>query len=62
MAAANRPVELLWSQLKRELKNRVFLDLTDLAEVLNEKITEVRKDTELLVSFFKKKEVAFFTG
>ena len=56
------PVELLWSQLKRELKNRVFLDLTDLAEVLNEKIAEVRKDTELLVSFFKKKEVAFFTG
>nr|WP_229599724.1 transposase [Runella slithyformis] len=56
------PVELLWSQLKRELKNRVFLDLTDLAEVLKEKIEEVRKDTELLVSFFKKKEVAFFTG
>lgn len=56
------PVELLWSQLKRELKNRVFLNLTDLAEVLKEKIEEVRKDTELLVSFFQKKDVAFFTG
>lgn len=55
------PVELLWSQLKRELKNRVFLSLADLAEVVKEKIEEVRKDTELLVSFFQKKEVAFFT-
>lgn len=56
------PVELLWSQLKRELKNRVFLSLADLAEVLKEKIEEVRKDKELLISFFQKKEVAFFTG
>jgi transposase len=56
------PVELLWSQLKRELKNRVFLRLKDLAEVLKEKIEEVRKDKELLISFFQKKEVAFFTS
>ncbi|HEV7346929.1 transposase [Telluribacter sp.] len=56
------PVELLWSQLKRELKNRVFLNLEDLAEALKEKIEEVRRDTELLVSFSQKKEVAFFKG
>ena len=56
------PVELLWSHLKRELKNRVFLNLADLAEVLKEKIEEVRKDKELLISFFQKKEIAFFTG
>ncbi len=55
------PVELLWSQLKRELKNQVFLNLADLAEALVEKIEEIRKDTELLVSFFQKKEIAFFT-
>ncbi len=53
------PVELLWSQLKRCLKNQVFLNL---AEALVEKIEEIRKDTELLVSFFKKKEIAFFTS
>jgi transposase len=56
------PVELLWSQLKRELKNRAFLSLADLAEVVKEKIEEVRKDKELLISFFQKKEVAFFTS
>jgi transposase len=55
------PVELLWSQLKRELKNRVFLCLKELAEVLLEKIEEIRKNTTLLVSFFHKKEIAFFT-
>ena len=56
------PVELLWSQLKRELKNRVFLNLADLTEALKELIEQVRSNTELLVSFFHKKEVAFFTG
>ena len=56
------PVELLWSQLKRELKNQVFLNLADLAEVLKEKIEEFRKDTKLLISFFHKKEKSFFTG
>ena len=56
------PVELLWSQLKRDLKNQVFLSLEDLAEVLVEKLEEFRKDTKLLISFFHKKEVAFFTG
>lgn len=55
------PVELLWSQLKRELKNQVFLSLADLAEVLIEKIEEFRKDTKLLISFFHKKEITFFT-
>ncbi|WP_428660995.1 hypothetical protein [Runella sp.] len=40
----------------------VFLCLKDLAEVLLEKIEEVRKNTTLLVSFFHKKEIAFFTG
>lgn len=56
------PVELLWSQLKRDLKNTVFLSLEDLTKVLVEKIEEIRKDTQLLVSFFYKKEIDFFTG
>ena len=56
------PVELLWSQLKRDLKNMVFLSLEDLTRVLVEKIEEIRKDTELLISFFHKREIAFFTG
>ena len=37
------------------------INLADLAEALVEKIEEIRKDTELLVSFFQKKEIAFFT-
>ena len=56
------PVELLWSQLKRDLKNQVFLSLEDLDEVLIEKLEEFRKDTKLIISFFHKREVAFFTG
>ncbi len=56
------PVESLWSQLKRGLKNRVFLNLADLAEALVETIEEIRKDAEMLVLFFRKKEIAFFTG
>lgn len=56
------PVELLWSQLKRDLKNTVFLSLEDLTKVLVEKIEEIRKNTKLLASFFHKKEVGFFTG
>jgi hypothetical protein len=40
----------------------VFTNLIDLAEVLKEKIEDIRKDKELLISFFQKKEVAFFTG
>ena len=43
------PVELLWSQLKRDLKNQVFLSLEDLAEVLIEKLEEFRKDTKLII-------------
>jgi hypothetical protein len=44
------------------LKNQVFLSLADLAEILIEKIEEFRKDRKLIVSFFHKKEIAFFTG
>ena len=40
----------------------MFLNLADLAEALVEKIEEIRKDTELLISFFQKKEIAFFTS
>jgi len=56
------PVEMLRSQLKRDLKNQVFLSLEDLAKVLIEKLDKFRKDTKLIISFFQKKEVAFFTG
>jgi transposase len=54
------PVELLWDQLKKELKNQVFLDLKDLAKAVVKKVEEIRNDAELLTSFFHKKEVAFF--
>ncbi|WP_373330581.1 transposase [Salmonirosea aquatica] len=56
------PVELLWNQLKKELKNQAFLNLKDLVEAAVSKVEEIRNDVELLNSFFHKKEVAFFTN
>lgn len=56
------PVELLWSQLKRELKNQVFLNMTDLAEAVLAKVEELRKNSKLISSFFRKREVGFFTN
>ncbi len=56
------PVELLWNQLKKELKNQVFLDLKDLAKAVVGEVEEIRCDVELLISFFHKKEIAFFTN
>ena len=56
------PVELLWNQLKKDLKNQVFLDLKDLAKAVVGEVEEIRGDVELLISFFHKKEIAFFTN
>lgn len=55
------PTELVWSQLKRSLKNRVFLSLEDLASTVLEQIHLFQKDPKSIQVFFRKKEVAFFT-
>ena len=56
------PVELVWSQLKRALKNRVFTDLGSLQEAVLKEVDYLQADRARISCFFRKKEVAFFTG
>lgn len=56
------PVELLWSQLKRELKNQIYLNMTDLADAILTKVEELKNNSKLISSFFRKRDVGFFTS
>ncbi|WP_240625640.1 IS630 family transposase [Spirosoma pollinicola] len=56
------PVELLWSQLKRSLKNQVFTSLEELAVAVLEKIRLLEQDPKLVKAFFRKKEIGFITS
>lgn len=55
------PVELLWSHLKRSLKNHVFTSLEQLQVAVLDQVERLQADPKLVTSFFRKKEVAFFT-
>ncbi|WP_394333811.1 transposase [Spirosoma endophyticum] len=55
------PVELVWSQLKRSLKNRVFTSLESLQAAVLEEVDYLQADHQRIRCFFRKKEVAFFT-
>ena len=55
------PVELLWSDLKRSLKNQVFTTSEQLQWAILEPLKRLHADPKLVTSFFRKKEVAFFT-
>ena len=55
------PVELVWSQLKRRLKNQVFTSLAELAEAVLDQVKYLENDPRLVQAFFKKKEIAFIT-
>lgn len=55
------PVELVWSQLKGNLKNRVFTDLDELTIGVLEQTKRLENEPELVKAFFKKTEVAFIT-
>lgn len=55
------PVELLWSNLKRSLKNQVFTTLEQLQGAILDQLKRLHADPKLVTSFFRKKEVAFFT-
>jgi hypothetical protein len=64
MAAANRPVELVWSHLKRSLKingvaRAVFTKLKELEVAVLEQIRLLEKDPKLVQAFFRKKEIGF---
>ena len=55
------PVELIWSQLKRSLKNRVFTSLESLQTAVMSEVDFLQADRERIRCFFRKKEIAFFT-
>lgn len=55
------PVELLWSHLKRSLKNQVFTSLEQLQVAVLDQVERLHGDPKLVTSFFRKREVAFFT-
>lgn len=55
------PVELVWSHLKRSMKNQVFTRLADLQKAIQEQVKLLEGDPKLVRSFFRKKEVAFIT-
>lgn len=55
------PVELVWSQLKRRLKNQVFADLEDLTIAVMYQVKCLERDPKLVQAFFSKKEIAFMT-
>ncbi|GAB4041886.1 IS630 family transposase (plasmid) [Spirosoma sp. SC4-14] len=55
------PVELLWSHLKRSLKNQLFTSLEQFQAAVLKQMERLHGDPKLVTSFFRKKEVAFFT-
>lgn len=55
------PVELVWSQLKGNLKNRVFTSLDELTVAVLEQTNRLENDPKSVKAFFNKKEVAFIT-
>lgn len=58
---ALNPVELVWSQLKRSLKNRVFTTLESLQAAVMNEVDYLQADRNRIRCFFRKKEITFFT-
>lgn len=56
------PVELLWSQIKRSLKNQVFSSLEELSAAILEQIVYLEKNPKLVQPFFHKKDIGFITS
>ncbi|WP_409050270.1 transposase [Siphonobacter sp. SORGH_AS_0500] len=55
------PVELVWSHLKRSLKNLVFTDLNQLQHAVLKQINQLHRRPDLIRFFFRKKEIGFIT-
>jgi transposase len=53
------PVELVWNQLKGNLKNQVFTNLDELTIAILEQVKRLEKNPTLINAFFNKKEIAF---
>lgn len=54
--------EMVWSHLKRSLKNQVFTDLESLQQAVLEQVKQMQNNPALIRSFFRKKEIGFFTN
>jgi len=52
--------ELLWAYLKDRLANRVFLNLDELYDAVCEELELIKNNRNLIRSFFRHKDVAFF--
>ncbi|WP_171063050.1 transposase, partial [Larkinella sp. C7] len=55
------PVELVWSQLKRSLKNQVFTSLEELTVAVLDQVKSLEREPKLVQAFFNKKEIGFIT-
>ena len=55
------PVKLVWSQLKRRLRNQVFINLENLSIAVLDEVKYLESDPKLVQAFFNKKEIAFIT-
>ncbi|QJD81618.1 transposase [Spirosoma rhododendri] len=55
-------VEFLWSQLKWSLVNQVFCNFPQLTEAIIVQLATLQACPNLGTTFFRKKEVAFFTS
>lgn len=56
------PVELVWSQLKRSLKNQVFTSLEELATAVLDQIKILERNPKMVQAFFRKKDIGFITS
>ena len=51
------PIELLWANLKHRLANRFFQNTKQLKEAVTNELQQIKNDKELIISFFKHKEL-----
>lgn len=51
------PIEQVWSVLKQRLSNRFFKTLKDLRLAVTKELDKIKKDKELIISFFKNKHL-----
>ncbi|MEO6039803.1 MAG: IS630 family transposase [Saprospiraceae bacterium] len=55
------PMELMWAYLKKSMSNQIFLNLDQLEEAVCEELTKIKNNRKLVQSFFRKKEIGFFS-
>lgn len=54
------PIELLWSYLKKKLRNHFYKTTKDLKNAVIDVLNEVKMNKKLIISFFKHHELEFY--